>query len=157
MYTSKLSNETLYIQQQADDVSTTSGQSTSGQTDVEEPSKNCILCGKTDLQKSRYGIWGESERTYLEQYFGSVPADSSMICRKHLIEAKRHCHSLDHTPSWKTHVQKTSNTTNKCINPKCKTVQGEKLIKPMFAPMDKLCEILRRYQTNSSAVICSLP
>ena len=106
MYTSKLSNETLYIQQQADDVSTTSGQSTSGQTDVEEPSKNCILCGKTDLQKSRYGIWGESERTYLEQHFGSVPADSSMICRKHLIEAKRHCHSLDHTPSWKTHVQK---------------------------------------------------
>ena len=58
-----------------------------------------------------------------------------MICRKHLIEAKGTAIPLI------VH-QKTSNATNKCINPKYKTALEEKLIRPMSAPMDKLCEIL---------------
>ena len=136
----------IYMNNKTVELSTTSGdqmQFTSDHTNAES-SKNCmcILCGKNDSQKSQYGARGESECTYLVQHYGSVPPDSSIICNKHLLEAKRYCHILDHTPSWKKQVQKALITTTKCSNPKCKTVQGEKSIKPMFAPMDKLCEIL---------------
>ena len=52
-------------------------------------------------------------------------------------------------------MQKPLNTGNKCINPKCKTQQDEKLIRPMFAPIDQLCEILGTDPTAHQAfVLC---
>ena len=52
-------------------------------------------------------------------------------------------------------MQKPLNTGNKCINPKCKTQQDEKLIRPIFAPIDQLCEILGTNPTAHQAfVLC---
>ena len=98
----------MYIQQQQADNSSTALehqlQSTTmacAQADIEVSSNECLLCGKTDSQKSRLSSWRELERTYLIHHFSSAPSKSCMICKKHLLEAKRHCHSLDHTPSWR--------------------------------------------------------
>ena len=68
----------------------------------EEPIKECIICGNTDNQKSRYATWGKTERMYLEKHLGMSPQDSTFICKKHLVEARRHGHKYDHVPSWKT-------------------------------------------------------
>ena len=114
----------------------------------------CYVEKQTVKNHGIYSSWGKLERTYLIHHFGSAPSESSIICKKHLLEAKRHYHSLHHTPSWKKQIQKSLHSSKKCNNPKC-TQQNEKLIKPTFAPVDQVCKILGvETTTHQEFVLC---
>jgi len=106
-------------------------------------------------QKSTYDTWGEPERTYLVHHFNSVPIKGSVICKKHLLEAKRNFQCLDRIPIWKSNEKGSSITsTDKCINPKCKTLHVQKLIKPMFAPIKTITKILGIQSSAWPFVLC---
>jgi len=67
-----------------------------------ESVKECILCSSKANQQIRYDSWGKLECTYLEKDLGASPHSKSSVCKKHLVEARRHVHDQDHVPSWKT-------------------------------------------------------
>ena len=56
--------------------------------DNEDSDQRCALCGDKEGQKYRYGTWGELECTYLMKHLGKPLNDNSMLCRRHLLEAK---------------------------------------------------------------------
>lgn len=87
---------------------------------------------------------------------GYSPINNSYICKKHLLEAKRHGHNKDHVPSWKEHMP-IHTIQQKCFNPKCENQSPDKLIKPMFISHDKMMEILgvkQTAETNQPLVLC---
>ena len=102
----------------------------------DDQGKVCILCGKTDIYMSQYGNWGALEKAYIVQHLSETPSDESWICKKHNLEAQRHHSTPNFIPKWKG--QRSQKPVTKCLNPKCQTSQFEKLIKPAFAPIDKL-------------------
>ena len=121
----------------------------------EEPFKECILCGNKDNQKSRYATWGTTERMYLEKHFGMSPQDNTFICKKHLVEARRHGHKYDHVPSWKTSPSSVQEfNKQQCSNPQCNNVEYDKLIKPLFASHDQLTELFEIEHTGEPFVLC---
>ena len=69
--------------------------------DDEDSDQRCALCGDKEGQKYRYRTWGEIECTYLMKHLGKPLNDTSMVCRRHLLEAKQYHHKPDHVPSWK--------------------------------------------------------
>ena len=113
------------------------------------------FCVETAIVRSQHMTLGESLNVYLVRHFNSVPKKGSMICKKHLLEAKRNSQSLDHIPIWKRNEKGSSITsTDTCINPKCKTSHVQKLIKPMFAPIETLTKILGIQSSARPIVQC---
>ena len=47
---------------------------------------------------------GDIEYAYLVKHLGKPLDDSSMVCRRHLLEAKRYGQETNQIPSWKTTV-----------------------------------------------------
>ena len=96
------------------------------------------------------------ERTYLEKHLGVSPHNKSFICKKHLVEARRHGHEQDHVPSWKTPSPNSNLQCSKqqCGNPHCSNVECDNLIKPMFTTSDKLKELFGIEPTGGSFVLC---
>ena len=103
--------------------------------------KECILCGSKDNQQSRYDSWGKMERVYLEKHLGVSPHNQCFICKKHLVEARRHGHELDHIPSWKSSSNDLQSSKQQCSNPHCNNSECDKLIKAMFTTSDKLSKL----------------
>jgi len=81
--------------------------------------KRCILCGKTDRYMSRYGNGGEIEKSFIVKHLGKTPSDESSLCKKHLIEAKRHHSIPNFIPKWRD-GQPSPKPVNKCSHPKYK-------------------------------------
>ena len=86
---------------------------------------------------SRYGNGGEIEKSFIVKHLGKTTSDESSLCKKQLIEAKRHHSIPNFIPKWRDH-QPSPGPVNKCAHPKCTNSQCDKLIKPAFAPIDKL-------------------
>jgi len=80
---------------------------------------------------SRYGNGGEIEKSFIVKHLGKTPSDESSLCKKHLIEAKRHHSIPNFIPKWRD--QPLPKPVNKCAHPKCTNSQCDKLIKPAFA------------------------
>ena len=78
------------------------------------------------------------ERVYLEKHLGVSPHNQCFICKKHLVEARRHGHELDHIPSWKSSSNDLQSSKQQCSNPHCNNSECDKLIKAMFTTSDKL-------------------
>jgi len=57
-----------------------------------EGAKGCTLCGdkSNDKQLTKYSNWGINEKNFVHTHLGKCPPDESYICKKHLVEAKRH-------------------------------------------------------------------
>ena len=95
----------------------------------------CTLCGKTlryAASTSFFKDWGEKEKEFLKTHLGKTPPSNSFICRKHLLEAKRHHNdSTPYNPKWKG---TQSMSKRQCIS----AHQDEKTIKPSFAPIQWL-------------------
>ena len=100
----------------------------------ERPCTNCYLCGKSNLQYSHYGAWGENEKDFLKQHWDDEPAPSACICIAHHKEAKR-SHHPGYIPKWSKKSRNVDNNKS-CVYPFCEA--KEKLIKPSFAPMEEI-------------------
>ena len=119
---------------------------------------DCALCGDNGRQKLRYATWGETERTYLEKHLGASLDNSALVCKKHFLEAKRHCQNSEHIPSWKSKAKFADPSglplTERCSNPKCENTAPQRLIRPMFTTNDKLAEIFQTEHTEEPFVLC---
>ena len=94
---------------------------------------------------SYFKDWGENEREYLVRHLGQTPSGNSCICRKHLLEAKRH-NDDSSVPKWKG--------TGTCSNPSCTHQgQGDKMIKPSFVPVEKLKAALKISSTGEAPLV----
>ena len=110
----------------------------------------------------RYETWGEIECTYLVKHLGKPLNDTSMVCRRHLLEAKRCHHKPDHVPSWKTEEAVSDLGSSHvsfppakvCSNPKCENSIQDKLIKPMFTTCNKLAELFNTEYTGGPFALC---
>ena len=92
---------------------------------------------------------------YLEKHLGMSPQDSTFICKKHLVEARRHGHKYDHVPSWKTSPSSAREfSKQQCSNPQCNNVEYDKLVKPFFVSNDKLNELFGTEHTGGPFVLC---
>ena len=78
------------------------------------------------------------------------------MCKKHLLEDRRHGHNNDHVPSWKEGIP-IPTIQQKCSTLKCENQSPNKLNTPMFTSHDKLMEILgikQTAETNQLFVLC---
>ena len=83
--------------------------------------------------------------TYLEKHLSMSPQDSPFICKKHLVEARRHGHKYDHVPSWKTSPSSAREfSKQQCSNPQYNNVEYDKLIKPFLSQMTSLMNYLEQ-------------
>ena len=129
---------------------------------AENSTQSCVLCGDKERQKSRYATWGDIERTYLAKHLGKPLDDSSLVCRRHLLEAKRYGQQDHHIPSWKSVVPDRDLDSSSsslppvkmCSNPHCENDTYKRLINPMFATNDKLAEIFNTESTDEPFVLC---
>ena len=102
--------------------------------------KCCILCGNKGTQLSNYSNWSDTERQFLCEHLGKCPPEGSNICKKHLLEAKRHHTNSEYIPKWKK-VDKQK-ALKCCIHPQCANKSHDKLIKPAFATITDLERLL---------------
>ena len=86
--------------------------------ELDDGDKRCVLCGKTDKYMSQYGKWGELEKEFIMKHLGSTPSDDSHICKKHMIEAKRHHGTPGFVPKWTGQHRPSTKAGQKCINPR---------------------------------------
>ena len=113
----------------------------------------CLLCKAQSHTLSRYATAGEEEKRFIVKHLGEalLPLDS-LICKKHLIEAKRHSKTQGFIPKWKSNKEKI---LQKCINPNCTCLKYEKVIKPAFRPTNQIKEILNlSLSSNEEVVVC---
>ena len=95
------------------------------------------------------------ERTYLQHHLGTSLTDNDIICRKHLLEAQRHGHNIDHIPSWKLNKEDSPHSpASSCSNPQCENPLSDRLIKPLFTTPNKLAEVFLTKHTDGSFVLC---
>jgi len=101
--------------------------------------EKCALCGDKGRQTSKYGNLGEIECAYFLKHLGESLSDGALVCRKHLVEAKRHGENQEHVSSWKIvaagNVDSSLNShhsVKKCSNLQCENVVPDKLIQPLF-------------------------
>ena len=115
--------------------------------------KCCILCGNKGTQLSNYSNWGAIEKEFLHTHLDRYPPEGSYICKKHWIEAQRHHTNSHYIPKWKeVHTQEPQKC---CIHPQCCNKFHEKLIKPAFANITELEELLEvQSSTNNPFLLC---
>ena len=148
---------TYFLKQQGDSQCSSHCPSRNGShcaADNKESVKECILCGSKDNQQSRYDSWGKMECVYLEKHLGVSPHNQCFICKKHLVEARRHGHELDHIPSWKSSSNDLQSSKQQCSNPHCNNSECDKLIKAMFTTSDKLSKLFGLEPTGEPFVLC---
>ena len=125
--------------------------------EIDDGDKQCILCRKTDRYMSQYGNWGDLEKEFVMKHLGSAPSDDSPICKKHLIEAKRHHGTPGLVPKWAGQHRQSTTPGCKCINPKCAHTQCVKLIKPAFVPVENLEAALGiQTSTTNPLLLCEM-
>ena len=115
--------------------------------------KCCILCGNKGTQLSNYSNWGAIEKEFLHTHLDRYPPEGSYICKKHWIEAQRHHTNSHYIPKWKeVHTQEPQKC---CIHPQCCNKFHEKLIKPAFANITELEELLEvQSSTDNPFLLC---
>ena len=115
--------------------------------------KCCILCGNKGTQLPNYSNWGAIEKEFLHTHLDRYPPEGSYICKKHWIEAQRHHTNSHYIPKWKeVHTQEPQKC---CIHPQCCNKFHEKLIKPAFANITELEELLEvQSSTDNPFLLC---
>jgi len=77
------------------------------------------------------------------------------MCKKHLLEARRHCKDYTYIPKWKK-VEQTDEPPplpKCCIHPQCVNKFQDKLIKPAFASTDELEELIGVHASESNPLL----
>ena len=63
--------------------------------------KVCFLCGTSAHYMTKYSMWKDSEKVFIEMHCAeSIPQDS-MTCKKDNLEAVRHYNTPGYIPKWK--------------------------------------------------------
>ena len=83
---------------------------------------------------TRFAHWGDNEKDFVVRHLGSKP-DESYVCKRDLLEAKRHHDTPNHIPKWKNPNSKPIAKYN-CSHPKCTVSEG--LIQPKFESTDSI-------------------
>ena len=113
-------------------------------------SKYCILCGNKDIQQvSKYSNLEDTEKHFLCTHFGTYLPEDSYICKKHWIEAKRHHSTPHYIPKWKS-IPSAQTSPKSCIHPQCANRFSDKLVKPAFADITILEELLGVQPSSST-------
>ena len=113
-------------------------------------SKYCILCRNKDIQQvSKYSNLEDTEKHFLCTHFGTYLSEDSYICKKHWIEAKRHHSTPHYIPKWKN-IPSAQTSPKSCINPQCANRFSDKLVKPAFANITILEELLGVQPSSST-------
>ena len=115
--------------------------------------KLCILCGSESFSLTRYVFVGKREREFILKHFGEAPPDDSFLCKKHVIEARRHHKNSDFVPKWKP---QWGRDVQKCMNPTCSHSEYKKVIKSAFRPVRDICEALGLDVSTNELVLCAL-
>ena len=87
---------------------------------TDDQDKKCFLCGRVDRYMTRFTNWKSNEKEFVLQHVVNTPSDSSYMCKKCKLEAKRY----HDTPLCSKTA--TPKHTRKCIHPQC--MATEKLI-----------------------------
>jgi len=95
------------------------------------------------------------------KHLGKPLSDSALVCRRHLLEAKRYGQRYEHIPLWKTVINcnlgpspGSLSPSKKCCSSKCENKGCSKLIKPTFTNNDKLAEIFLTQCADGVFVLC---
>lgn len=106
--------------------------------------KQCCLCGRSEGYMVRFERWSEEEREYALRHLSEPPPRNSVTCKRDRLEARRHCHTQNHVPKWKS-ILLTPSTIRKCLHPQCiATSQDSKIIQIQTAiPRDTVRDYLQ--------------
>ena len=85
---------------------------------------------------TRFTNWKSNEKEFVLQHVVKTPSDSSFMCKKCKLEAKRHHDTHHYIPKWKRHFAATPKHTRKCIYSQC--LATEKLIHASFEKTENL-------------------
>ena len=75
----------------------------SGGRVADDQDKKCFLCGRVDRYMTRFTNWKSNEKEFVLQHVVKTPSDSSYMCKKCKLEAKRHHDTHHYIPKWKRH------------------------------------------------------
>ena len=100
----------------------------------------------TIIKVYQFGSYGKA---LLCKHFGKYLPKDGYICKKHWIEAKRHHSTLHYIPKWKNITSKQI-PPKSCIHPQCTNKFSDKLVKPAFANVSILEELLGIQSSSST-------
>ena len=103
-----------------------------GKSPSDDSGKQCVLCGRIEKYTTRFAHWGDNEKDFVVRYLGSKPPDESYVCKRDLLEAKRHHDTPNHIPKWKNPNSKPIAKYN-CSHPKCILSQRGQSLNPLIA------------------------
>ena len=61
----------------------------------------CILCGKSAIHYTHFGVLGGDENDFITQHLGRTPSPDSCMCKAHSAKAKLYQLQEGCTPKWK--------------------------------------------------------
>ena len=106
--------------------------------------------GNKDIQQiSKYSNLEDTEKHFLCTHFGTYLPKDSYICKKHWIEAKHHHSTPHYIPKWKN-IRSAQTSPKSCIHPQCANRFSDKLVKPAFADITILEELLGVQPSSST-------
>ena len=112
--------------------------------------RECLLCGAKDTQMMQYSNTNIKVKTFLMQHFNGIIFGDSWICKKHVLEAQRHCSASGFLPKWCKFPKQPPK--KKLANSSCTNTEYQKLIKPAFASIDKIKSVLQLEVDKDNAV-----
>ena len=114
----------------------------------------CFLCGRLDRYMTRFTLnWKAIEKEFILQHVVKTPSDDSCICKKCMLEAKRHYHTPDYIPKWKEKLTVTPKLMQKCIHPQC--TDTDKMIHASFDETDNLEAALGVTASPDNPLLCT--
>ena len=102
---------------------------------------------------TRFTNWKAIEKEFILQHVVKTPSYDSCICKKCMLEAKRHYHTPDYIPKWKEKLTVTPRLMQKCIHPQC--TDTDKLIYVSFDETDNLEAALGVTASPDNPLLCT--
>jgi hypothetical protein len=113
---------------------------------------SCYLCGR-DMMTSmvKYSSCTSEIKRFIERHLNDVPPESAKLCKRDLLEAKRHSSDMSYTPKWKeTQIIKE---VNHCVYPGCtETSANAKISRATFASRESLMALVGLH-TNTTVEV----
>ena len=113
--------------------------------------KECHLCGKKDGYMTNLATWNVALKSFVLCHLPHPPPPNILICKKDLLEARRHHLDPNYTPKWKSVT--VAKQIIMCVYPKCSNnSENDCIIKASFMSqqeMKELCSI-----DSNNAFLC---
>ena len=124
---------------------------------AERKSNLCHLCSNRDNNLSLLSKWSEELKSFVLLHLQDGSSSRSevntgiFVCKKHLLEARRHHTDPGYTPKWKK-KEKSNKLLITCMYLNCtNTNEKTNIIKATFVSKDQLIEAMGLQQTSDRA------